>query len=107
MQRQYYVQSGTLRVVVAAENRRKAALWAVHQAMNQILPVEDNQTEPQEKSEACATAGVQVLGREILVSDRGFDRPDARSLATIEIVSDWNQMISTLDRLERLLHQAA
>ena len=37
----YYVQSGTMRSVVEAESSRKAALWAVHQAMRQVLPIED------------------------------------------------------------------
>lgn len=104
----YYVQSGTMRSVVEAESCRKAALWAVHQAMLQVLPIEDEGGQsPETKSERAATSGVSVLSGRVNVSERGFDRGDAASLPTLEVVTQWNQMVTTLDRLERMLHGAA
>ena len=38
----FYVQSGTFRSVVAADSARKAALWAVHQVMQQVLPTDED-----------------------------------------------------------------
>ena len=103
----YYVQSGTLRTVVEARSSRKAALWAVHQAMQQLLPIEDRPGETAEsKSRQVASNGVAVLAAEVTVSERGFDRPDGTSLQTLEVVSQWNQMMTTLDRLERMLRAA-
>jgi hypothetical protein len=104
----YYVQSGTMRTVVQAETTRKAAIWAVHQAMQQVLPVDEHADDtPQAKSERMADQQVAVLSGRVLVSERGYDRPDATSLATLEVVSEWNQMVTTLDRLERMLYRAA
>ena len=35
----YYVQSGTLKMVVHSASEDRAALWAVHQVLAQVLPV--------------------------------------------------------------------
>ena len=104
----FYVQSGTMRSVVEAESSRKAALWAVHQAMQQIFPIEDHDGQTAEtKSERAAESGVAVLSGKVAVSERGFDRADASSMLTLDVVNEWNQMVTTLDRLERMLHRAA
>jgi hypothetical protein len=104
----YYVQSGTMRTVVEAESSRKAALWAVHQAMLQVLPIEDDGgPTPEMKSERAVVSGVAVLSGKVAVSEKGFDRGDATSMLTLEVVTEWNQMVMTLDRLQRMLHRAA
>jgi len=104
----YYVQSGTLRSVVQAESSRKAALWAVHQAMQQVLPMEDQSDQsPQAKSEKVSRVGVAVLSGNVTVSQQGFDRQDATTMLTLEVVTEWNQLVTTLDRLERMLYRAA
>ncbi|TWU07962.1 hypothetical protein [Stieleria varia] len=103
----YYVQSGTLRTIVQAQSPRKAALWAVHQAMQQVLPIDDDtHLAPTRKSEDVASRGVAVLSAKVMVSERGYDRTDASTVPTLEAVSEWNQMVSILDRLERMLHHA-
>lgn len=104
----YYVQSGTLRTIVQAESSRKAALWAIHQTMQQVLPMEDDGDDsPATKSEKATREGVTVLSTKVTVSERGFDNADATEVPTIEIVADWNEMVTTLDRLERMLYRAA
>ncbi len=102
----FYVQSGTMRSVVQAESKRKAALWAVHQVMQQILPLETDDS-PQATSEKVSYRGVAVLSGTVNVSERGFAGDDAASLPTMEVVAEWNQMVTTLDRLERMLYRAA
>ncbi len=100
----YYVQSGTLRCVVSAENHRRAALWAVHRAMQQILPIDEAvPTDPQDKHQRVKEGGVMVLSGTIQTSERGYGGSDATSLPTFEIVTEWNQLVNTLDRLETLL----
>ena len=60
----YYVQSGTMRTVVQAETTRKAALWAVHQAMQQVLPMEGNATDSSDlRTEMNGQDGVAVLSQ--------------------------------------------
>lgn len=104
----YYVQSGTMRSVVEAESSRKAALWAVHKAMLQVLPIEDSDGQtPETKSRDVADKGVAVLAQTVTVSERGFDRQDAAKMLTLEVVTQWNQMVTTLDRLHRMLHPTA
>ena len=95
----FYVQSGSLRTVIAAESSGKAAIWAVHQVMQQIFPMDGS---------ADSTSNERsVLSDRVKVSQRGFDRPDASEVETLEVVSQWNEMISTLDRLDKMLHRSA
>jgi len=104
----FYVQSGTMRSVVDAESSRKAALWAVHQAMLQVLPLgEVDEQTPESKSSHASEKGVAVLSAKVSVSERGFDRGDATVLPTLDVVCEWNQMVTTLDRLQRMLHSGA
>ncbi|EMI45221.1 hypothetical protein [Rhodopirellula sp. SWK7] len=104
----FYVQSGTFRRVVAADSSRKAALWAVHEVMQQILPTEDDCD-----SNATPTADrlgndesvqkMTVLSGVVRVNERGFDRDDANEMSTMEVVGEWNQMAMTLERLQQML----
>ncbi len=104
----FYVQSGTMRNIVQAESVRKAALWAVHQTMQQVLPIEDHdQQSPAVKGQQMALRGVAVLSSTVKISELGFDQLDAAILPTMEVVSEWNQMVMTLNRLEQMLYRAA
>ena len=109
----FYVQSGTMRVVVQAESSRKAAVWAIHQAMQQILPMTDSASvgaetgaDPENRIFDAPARQVEVLAEEVTVSERGFDREDASVIPTMDAVTEWNQMVTTLARLERLLYPA-
>lgn len=109
----YYVQSGSLRTIVQAESIQKAAVWAVHQVLGQVMPLET--VPPTMVQEASASAAdpshaaqrVAVLGSQVRVSEQGFDRSDARTLTTLEVMSQWSELISTLDRLEKMLYRVA
>jgi hypothetical protein len=104
----YYVQSGTLRTVVQAESSRNAAIWAVHQAMQQVLPIEgEPQRSPAVHAENVGADGIAVLSRRITVSERGFNAQQVTTLPTLDVISEWNQLVTTLDRLEQMLHRAA
>lgn len=100
----FYVESGTLRCVVSAENSRTAALWAVHRAMQQIMPLDDAaDATPESKQERSRDAGVMVLGSTVRTSERGYGAADGQQMPTFEVVTQWNQLVNTLDRLEGLL----
>lgn len=100
----YYVESGTLRCVVSAENPRRAALWAVHRAMQQIMPIDEAvPVAPEDKQERSKSHGVMVLSSSIRTSQRGYGSSDCETLPTFEVVTEWNQLVNTLDRLENLL----
>ena len=99
----FYIQSGTMRATLAAEDSHRAALWAVHQAMQQIVPTYDDcDLTAEEKSEVAMTEGMLVLGDTIRISEQGFDREDAEEMTTFAVVNEWNQLMVALERLEKL-----
>lgn len=97
----YYVQSGTVRSIVQAKSNRCAAMWAVHQVMQQVLPSEAHT--PDIESDAGESREVSVLSARISVNERGFDRRDSTEMQTLDVVTEWNQMVTALDRLDSLL----
>ena len=107
----YYVQSGTLRTVLQAESAQKAAVWAVHQVLGQVLPLDTAPAAPvagDVTADSCdGSPRVAVLGATVRVSEQGFDRQDARAWITIDVVTQWNELVTTLDRLEKMLYRVA
>lgn len=99
----YYVESGTLQTIMSADDPQKAALLAVHQAIGQVLPLAVDELEPEAKQAQLQFRGVQVLGDEICLSERGFGRSDCLRLDTYDMVIHWSQLLAALARLERAL----
>ncbi len=100
----FYVQSGTLRAVIDSPDNDRAALWAVHQAMQQIAPMDGTEeASPSEKSKQVSEAGMIVLSDVIQISELGFDREDAATVDTFEAFHEWHSLVKALDRLEKLL----
>jgi hypothetical protein len=95
----FYVQSGTVKMILEARDSRCAAIWAAHRKLNETLPFlggeEVNETTNQA---ACG------LGETISVSQRGFDRQDATVFQTLDIVSEWSRLLVALDRLSARVH---
>ena len=99
----FYVQSGTLKMVIHAAEADRAALWAVHQVLSQVLPVfDDQELSPQEKQTVVAFHGAQVLDESIRLSELGFDRDDAEIFDTAETITEWAQLVLALRRIEEL-----
>lgn len=99
----FYVQSGTLKLVVHAVEADRAALWAVHKVLSQVLPVfDDEELSPHEKQTVVAFHGAQVLDETLRLSELGFDRADAEVFDTAETITEWAQLVLALQRIERL-----
>lgn len=99
----FYVESGNLRLIISANNSRGAALWALHRALSGVLPFVGDQCEKPTNS-----VGQRFkLGETIDVSQRGFDRADSRRYLTMELLTEWSQLISALSRLEQDLQEPA
>lgn len=99
----FYIQSGNVRTVISADNSEKAALWVVHKAMQQVIPVyEDEELTPEKKEEIAIVEGVMVLGNAVRVSQIGFDRTDSEELDTFELLVHWHQLMVALERLSSL-----
>ncbi|MEZ6134314.1 MAG: hypothetical protein R3C53_05315 [Pirellulaceae bacterium] len=100
----YYVQSGNVRTIISADDPEKAALWVVHKAMQQVVPVyEDLELTPHEKSQAAVVQGVMVLGNTMQVGEAGFDSADSQHLDTFELVSHWHQLMLALSKLDAMM----
>jgi hypothetical protein len=94
----YYVESGSMKLVVTAEDPRRAALWAVHRALEQVLPMTDGEEpEPQ----ATHAAASMVLSGKVSYSEKGFNgnEPEAGSYNTVELVAEWSQLMVALTRM--------
>lgn len=100
----YYVESGTMQMVVQADDERKAALWAVHRAMQQILPMYDNDEIPVPQKHFVAIAeGWMTLGDTITLNELGFGRNDGISYETFDVVTEWNQLMIALAKIEQAI----
>ena len=91
----FYVQSGSLEMVLQAKGSRCAAIWAAHRTLSRSLPFLCD-----EPADYTQLADLTRLGDTIRVSQRGFDRDDAIIFETLDIVSEWNQLLVALDRLQ-------
>ena len=87
-------------MVLQARDSESAAIWAAHQSLSQTLPFLC-----EEASDYAKLADLTQLGDTIRVSQRGFDRADAKSYRTIDIVMEWSQLLVALDRLQAQLEE--
>ncbi len=90
----FYVQSGGLEMVLQARDSRCAAIWAAHRTLSQSLPFLC-----EEPADYAQLADLTRLGDTIRVNQRGFDRDDEVVYDTLDVVSEWNQLLVALDRL--------
>ena len=91
----FYVQSGNLKMVLQARDMRCAAIWAAHCTLSESLPFLCEDAE-----DYAALADITRLGESVHVSQRGFDRSDATTFDTLDIVTEWNQLLIALDRIQ-------
>jgi len=107
----FYVQSGTLNAVVDSADPQRAALWAVHQAMQQIAPIDD--PVPASQHVSSTTAELQAshfkpqsfiaLGDTIRLSEVGFDQDNAVSIDTFEAFREWHALWHALENMAKNL----
>jgi hypothetical protein len=97
----YYVQSGTLRAIIDSADADRAALWAIHTAMQQVMPI-DSGDELDSPSDPVLAKRI-MLGETIHLSEIGFDRLDGLQIDTFEAFCHWNQLIQAVEKLEKIL----
>jgi hypothetical protein len=96
----FYVQSGNVELVTTAIHSRGAAIWGVHRTLSHSLPFLCDET-----TDYLVLDDLTRLGDTITVSEQGFDRPDAAEYDTLEIVSEWNQLLVAIDRIHERLER--
>lgn len=97
----FYVQSGTLRAIVDSQDAERAALWAIHSAMEQIIPL-DNAHGSGEML-ANGPTNMIALAETIELSEVGFDRDDCLRIDTFDAFQHWNLLLKTVEKLNSLL----
>ena len=89
---------GGLEMVLQARDSRCAAIWAVHRTLSPSLPFLC-----EEPGDYLELADSDRLGDTIRVSERGFDSPGAAWFDTLDVVTEWNELLVALDRLQEKL----
>ena len=97
----FYVQSGTLQAIIDSEDAERAALWAVHMAMQQVMPIENEQETIGIRSDG--PSNMVALAETIELSEVGFDRDDCLRIDTFEAFQHWNLLFKAVEKLNSLL----
>ena len=97
----FYVQSGTLRSIIDSQDAERAALWAVHMAMQQVMPIENDQESNEISVEG--PSDMVALAETIELSEIGFDRDDCLRIDTFEAFQHWNLLFKAVEKLNSLL----
>jgi len=101
----FYVQSGSVRLIVDAADARRAALWTVHRTLESVLPEGENDMHLEDLTHPEPIGGM-VLGDTIRLSEKGFRQSEAAEFDTLDIVSEWSQLMMALSRMEQDLKAA-
>ncbi|MBI1248580.1 hypothetical protein GC197_12165 [bacterium] len=101
----FYVESGTVRLIVDAADARRAALWTVHRALEHILPNEEEDLDVDALPEVDHD-GSMVLGDVMRLSERGFESQETFVYDTLNVVSEWSQLMMALSSMEHELGAA-
>jgi hypothetical protein len=86
----YYIESGRVRVVLAAETAEQAALRAFQRSHQRQVAI---YSEPPSEIIRDAEAVQWQLDDEILVSEAGFGRSDAEVFDTLDIAALWQGQV--------------
>jgi len=97
----FYVESGSVKMVIASEDAQRAVLWMVHRVMESLGPIynDDALTEDQ-RLDSVIIESLLDLDHEISVSEQGFGRDDMERCDTFDIIMYWHQLMTALSRLE-------
>ena len=95
----FYVQSGTLRAIIDSADAERAALWAVHTAMEQVIPLD---SADEVLVQGNGPNNMIALAETIQLSEIGFDRGDCLQIDTFEAFQHWNQLIQAVEKLQRI-----
>lgn len=100
----FYVQSGLISHLVTANDAYSAALWTMHLAMEEVVPVDEvDWLSEEELPESGYEDGLMKLGATIEVSEIGFGRTESGVFDTADTLAEWNSLVIAVARLEARL----
>ena len=93
----FYVQSGNVSLVIAANHAEQAALWALNHTVNNYFPVDDVECRLlNEVSFRYLLRGLSQLDEIVSVSQRGWGKADAGSFETHHLFETWCRSSHTI-----------
>ncbi len=96
----FYIQSGSLRLVLNSESPLLAAISAVDNLLNPHVWIYDDLSLRDEvRRDHLMVEALCHLDAVIRLSEKGFDREDAMILGTPEVVEEWHLLMKRLSGL--------
>lgn len=101
----FYIESGEFRAVVQADTVHHASLWAMHLAMESTVSLDDLAVSDEQLEDLQFADSVATLGPVMYASEIGFGRYERGSFATLDIMTEWNQLTMVVADLSKLIAQ--
>jgi len=103
----YYTTCGNLEFLTTADDPRSAALWSVHQFLASQIDLDSIAWDDPETIDRQDVMEVMVsLADSIFVSEIGFGRDDAAIFDAADILTEWNQLVVAISRIESAVCEA-
>lgn len=100
----YYTTCGTFEFLTTADDPRSAALWSIHQFLaNHIELSTVEWSDPETIDRQDIMEAMIALDEIVFVSEIGFGRNDAATIDTADLLTEWNQLVIAIQRLEALI----
>jgi hypothetical protein len=96
----FYVQCGSIEVVLTADSVEQAALSALDRSLAQHLWIYDDQgLTDEERRLHLMLEALLHLSPTVKISEQGFDRDDVFHVGTPETVDHWHKLMVGMNRL--------
>ena len=96
----FYIQCGSIEVVLTADSAEQAALSALDRSLQQHLWIYDDEGLSEEDRRLhLMLEALLHLAPTIKISEQGFDREDAAHIGTPETVDHWHKLMVGMNRL--------
>ena len=99
--RKYYVQTGACTNICQSRDAEAAALWSVHQFLDQRIDLDSiDWFDESEMDNPKLFKAFLELGEDVRVSEIGFDRSEAGWFDTADVMTQWQQLMIAVRRMD-------
>ena len=100
----YYTTCGSFEFLTDATDPRSAALWSIHQFLANRIELDSVAWEdPDTIDRQDIMEAMFCLEDTVFVSEVGFGRDDAAIIDTADLLTEWNQLVIAVTRLQSAL----
>lgn len=99
--RKFYVQTGCCENICQSRDAESAALWIVHQYLDQRVNLNEIDWFDEDQIENAELFHAFLeLGEEVHVSEIGFGRSEAGWFDTADLMMQWQQLMIAVSRMD-------